>query len=152
MVKDMFAESTTREFVERVNKLDSTSTPEWGKMNVSQMLRHCAIVLDITFGEKDLKRPFVSYLFGKMALKGILKDVNKPLGKNSPTHKELIIENTGDFEQERENLIQKINKFHGLNQFDLNNRVHPFFGKMNIKEWNITSYKHLDHHLTQFNV
>jgi len=29
---------------------------------------------------------------------------------------------------------------------------HPFFGKMNIAEWDGLTWKHIDHHLKQFGV
>lgn len=151
MVQNIFHPKTIDHLVVRINKLQPDSQAKWGKMNVCQMMKHCADVTEVTFGDKQLKRPFVSYLFGKMALKKIVKD-DQPLGKNSPTHAELVIKATKDFAEEQKNLLKLVERFREKHEEEFENQVHPFFGKMTGKEWNISTYKHFDHHLNQFGV
>ena len=151
MVKNIFNPETIDHLIVRINNLEPDSKAKWGKMNVCQMMKHCAYVTEVTFGDKQLKRPFVSYLFGKMTLKKIVKD-DKPLGKNSPTHADLIIKTTQDFTVEKEHLLALVERFKEKGEEEFENQVHPFFGKMSGREWNISTYKHFDHHLTQFGV
>ena len=45
-----------------------------------------------------------------------------------------------------------IEQFFNTDKSELVSRPHPFFGKMTAEEWGMLGYKHLDHHLKQFDV
>ena len=92
---------------------------------------------------------FFGRLFGKLALKNVLKN-DKPLGRNSPTAPELVIkEKTGDFALQKAAWIKRINEY---KYFDNPHFVHPFFGTMTKEQVGQFVYKHHDHHLRQFAV
>jgi len=148
-MKTIFEYNIAENFVERIETLTPKSNAKWGKMNVSQMLKHCSDVSKITFGDKKLKRPFISKLIGKMILKKSIKN-DSPLGHNKPTHPALIIKHTPDFDSEKKELIQLVSRYSSIDKSDFDGRIHPFFGKMNTNQWGILIYKHLDHHLRQF--
>jgi hypothetical protein len=111
------------------------------------MLKHCTLWEDMIMGHITTKRVFIGRIFGKMALKSILKD-DSPIGKNSPTIPALRINETnGDI------LLQKKEWIHRLEQyahFTTPYFVHPFFGKMSKEQVGRMAYKHADHHLRQF--
>ena len=90
------------------------------------------------------------FLFGKMAKKSFIK--NAEIKKNLPTAPEFKIIDVSDFEKERTVLLDLVAKFGRLGQAVIANKTHPFFGTMDDEEWGILQYKHLDHHLKQFNV
>ena len=40
-MKTIFDKTTRDELINRINSLNENSNPQWGKMNVSQMVKHC---------------------------------------------------------------------------------------------------------------
>ena len=142
-------DTTTREgLIGRINTLSDTSNLQWGKMTVYQMIKHCQLWEEMVLTNKVYKRAFLGRLFGKMALKGILKD-EKPLKHNTPTICEFIIKETNsDISIEKTKWIATIEQYA---HFSNNDFIHPFFGKMTKEEIGIMAYKHIDHHLRQFN-
>lgn len=146
-MKTIFNKNTVKELVDRINSLQSDSKAQWGKMDAYQMLKHCTMIEEMFQGKKQYKRLFIGRLFGRLALKGILKNEN-PMKQNQPTHPEMKISGTGDFENEKAKWIQLLQDYSG---FSNPNFVHPFFGKMTKEQIGIYVYKHTDHHLRQFN-
>tara|TARA_R110002124_G_scaffold144672_3_gene309818 strand:- start:750 stop:1193 length:444 start_codon:yes stop_codon:yes gene_type:complete len=142
----IFDTKVLAELVDRITSLQADSQPEWGKMDAFQMLRHCTMSEEMFQGKKTYKRLLIGRLFGKMALSGILKNEN-PLKKNQPTHPDLKIKGTGDFEKERAKWIELLK---GYQYFSNDPFIHPFFGVMTTENIGYYIYKHSDHHLRQF--
>tara|TARA_R110002072_G_scaffold282761_1_gene445871 strand:+ start:98755 stop:98928 length:174 start_codon:yes stop_codon:yes gene_type:complete len=42
-MKNIFDREIADEYIERINKLSTSSQCQWGKMDVSQMLAHCNV-------------------------------------------------------------------------------------------------------------
>ena len=83
-----------------------------------------------------------------MALKDFIKD-EIPFKKNVPTVPAFKIkELTGDVKLEKKKWINLIDEYAHFSNVDF---VHPFFGKMNKEQIGYLAYKHIDHHLRQFN-
>jgi hypothetical protein len=138
---------TRDELIRRIGNLNENSQALWGKMSVSQMLRHCTAWEDLISGREKFKRAFVGRLFGKMVLRGLLKD-EAPLRRNTPTSPEFrITTDGGDVKAEKEKWISLLED-HG--RFSHQSVDHPFFGKMTIEQIGYLAYKHIDHHLRQF--
>lgn len=150
-MKDIFEQKTIDEFKHRIHNLSEDAQPLWGKMNVYQMLKHCSENEKMILQEKSYKRLFFGKLFGRMALKSMIKD-DKPLDKNQPTHPEFKIKGEGDVESQKEIWLSLLDKYPQKTAADFDQFVHPFFGKMGKKEVAIASFKHIDHHLRQFGV
>jgi len=148
---NIFDQLTVDDFISRINQLQPNVTALWGKMNVSQMLKHCSDCTKMSFGTLVLKRPLIGKLLGPIFLKSMAKNDNR-IKKNEPTHPLLKIKETASFEEEKNNLIKLVTQYASKNPMELENRVHPFFGKMTSVQWSIWVYKHLDHHLRQFGV
>lgn len=145
-MKTIFDTKTTNELIDRIQSLEETDKAQWGKMNAYQMLKHCTLSEEMFHGKKAYKRLFIGKLFGRMALKGILKDA-KPIKPNQPTHPALKIKGNGNFKNEQQQWISLLDQYktYGNAVF-----LHPFFGKMSKSEIGEFVYKHTDHHLRQF--
>jgi len=146
-MKSVLDAATREELTQRIDTLNENSVAQWGKMNVYQMLKHCSIWDEMVHNNKMGKRVFLGRIIGGMALKSVLKD-EKPLDKNSPTLRELIIKENGDIATEKAKWISLIKQYE---QYSHDYFVHPFFGKMTKEQIGRFAYKHTDHHLRQFN-
>ena len=111
------------------------------------MLKHCTLWEEMISGDKKYKRMFLGRLFGKMALKNLIKD-EKPMRHNSPTVPGFSITDHGEVLSEKNKWIAMV-KEHA--RFSYTDFVHPFFGKMTKEQIGHLAYKHTDHHLRQFN-
>ena len=149
-MNNLFDRDSVHEILDRIDKLQSTMRPNWGKMNVAQMLAHCSACMDMATGQLNLPRSFIGRLLGPIA-KPIYTN-EKPFSKNSPTAKELVCANANDFSREQEQLRAKVQQFFAGGEAKCTRHPHPFFGPLSPQEWSRGSYKHLDHHLRQFGV
>jgi hypothetical protein len=147
-MKTVFDKTTRDELINRINTLNENSIAQWGKMNIYQMLKHCTLWEEWIFSKKHNKQTLIGRIFGKMALKNILKD-EKPLRRDTPTIREFRIkENNGDVASEKIKWITLIEDYAHFSKQDF---MHPFFGKMTKEQIGYMAYKHSDHHLRQFN-
>ena len=55
-----------------------------------------------------------------------------------------------NFEEEKNRLIDFLNKTQQLGAEHFDNKENPSFGKLDKNQWNTLFSKHLDHHLQQF--
>ncbi len=148
-MKSIFNDETNNELLERINNLNSSTIPKWGKMSVSQMLNHVTIPYNDILKRNKKKSKF-SFIF-RFLLKGSLTG-DTPYRKNSPTAKRFIIKDEPDFEIVKTDLVEKMTKVHNMGEVFFEGKVHPLIGKLTAKEWSNMLYKHLDHHLKQFGV
>lgn len=148
-MKTLFDKETRDEIAARVRRIERDAKAQWGKMNAYQMLRHCTLWEDMAFGKIATKRAFIGRIFGRMALKAVLKD-SSPLRKNSPTVPALLVkEETGDIAWQKKEWLDRIGMY---GTADLPGMEHPFFGEMSRQQVGQMAYKHADHHLRQFGV
>lgn len=145
-METIFDKNTVTELLTRINSIQHNSKAQWGKMDAYQMLKHCTMSEEMFQGKKQYKRLFIGRIFGGMALNGILKN-EKPMKPNQPTHPEMKISGTGNFENEK---VKWIELLHAYSRFSNPNFIHPFFGKMTQEQIGNYVYKHTDHHLRQF--
>ena len=150
-MKTIFDKETRHKLIERIGKLDENSTAQFGKMNIYQMLKHCTLYEEWILGKinPEYKQSLIGRIFGKMALKDMIKD-ESPLKRNVPTLSTLKVKETGgNIEAEKIKWIALIEVYaHYSNP----NFIHSFFGKMTTEQIGYLDFKHTDHHLTQFNV
>ena len=144
----IFDKKTKEDVIARIRSLNPNSQPLWGKMTVAQMVRHCALCEAYYQGKVNVKRSIPGRVIGKLALKGLLKDKQPGLRKNSPTPAPFLVEgDLGSLEEEKEKWIALIRQY---DNFHADHFVHWFFGKMNREEIGQFVYRHTDHHLRQF--
>lgn len=150
-MKSIFDQKTYQEVLSRLDDLSAEHQAKWGKMNVNQMLKHCQKAILVAFGEEKITPPNVLVRFVLSFLKPTLyKD--KPWKKGLPTAKEFVIVETDDFADERDTLKILITRFQKSEESFEPYKKHPVFGKLKPWMWGKWGYKHLDHHLKQFNV
>ncbi|WP_018614806.1 DUF1569 domain-containing protein [Segetibacter koreensis] len=144
-MKTIFDKLTREELINRINSLNENSTAQWGKMNVSQMLKHCTQWDEMALGKKKYKQSFLGKLFGKMALKSMMKD--EPMKKNLPTVPSFRIKENIDVAEGKRKWIKLLDEYE---HFSNDGFIHPFFGAMTKENTGYIVYKHSDHHLRQF--
>lgn len=149
-MKSLYEKSSLEEIKARINKLTPQSQRLWGKMEVDQMLAHCAETMLVTTGQKKLPRTFLGYVLGPLFKASYYNE--KPLSKNSPTANEFIIHEKRDFDSEKNRLIKLIQQFQEGGEEKCTKEPHAFFGKLTAEQWGKGMYKHIDHHLNQFGV
>ena len=147
-MENLFTPLANQQMVDRINALTPDTRALWGKMTVAQMLAHCQEPLYVALGEKHLKGGIMAFLFGKIAKKQLVKDT--PFKRNLPTAPGFIVKTEKNFSEEKNKLVDLVQRFGKNDPEEIAKRPHPFFGKLNAEEWNLLQYKHLDHHLRQF--
>jgi hypothetical protein len=150
-MKNIFSSEVCEEIIARINQLSVQSTPEWGKMNVAQMLAHCNVTYELVFENKHPKpNALVRFLLKVIVKNYVVSD--KPFKRSSQTSPAFIIANDRDFETEKYRLIDYINQAQKLGSAYFEGKESHSFGALKATEWNAMFYKHLDHHLSQFGV
>jgi len=147
-MKSLFNENAFTEIKQRFERLNTDSLPQWGKMDAGQMAWHCQGPLNIMLQKNhyNLKPNW----FAKILFKKSLYN-DKLWIKNLPTAKFLKVTTKKDFETEKDKLTALINEV-GEQREKVNWGTHPGFGHFTDQQWGQMQYKHLDHHLRQFNL
>lgn len=148
-MKSIFQNDAYNEIISRLNKLNPNSDRQWGKMDVSQMMAHCCGPIRVGLSDKPMPRAFIGLLLGWMMKSKLYND--SPWGKDLPTAKEFYVRDARDFETEKKNLSALLEQFHKKGEASVGKYPHPFFGKFSGEQWGKSIYKHMDHHLRQFN-
>lgn len=135
------------QFVKRISAVDKNDTAKFGRMNVNQMICHCADQFRMMFGEfPGLQRQNVDL---KKLMEMTRNNETVPTvdgmdqlagGGTKPT----------DLELDKKTLIEYLNKFCECSE-DYKFSFHPFFGDMDKIRWERLVIHHLNHHLNQFN-
>lgn len=134
----------------RLATLEPDALPQWGKMDSAQMLRHCALSLVDPLGERAVKQAFLGKLITPFIRGGVFGD--KPFRRSAPTDPAYVVSGPSDFEAERSRLAVLIDRLVQRGPAKTEGMIHPFFGRLSGAEWGRLVYKHLDHHLRQFEV
>lgn len=149
---NVFENATTQSIKKRLDKLNTDSQPQWGKMNSAQMLAHLNVAYDIAYGKKEVKMNGFTRLMMKLFVKNMVVGDEMKYKKNSRTAPYFVIADTRDFEAEKAKLwdyVQLVEK-DGTAHFE--GKKNPAFGKLSSREWSNQFYKHLDWHFGQFGV
>ena len=128
-MKTIFVKNTREELIERIKQINKTNKPDWGKMNVFQMLKHNTYWNGWILGKDNhtYKQAFLGKIFGKIALRKMIKD-EQPFDKNIPTSAQFKAKELhGDLEAEKSKWIALIGEYES---YDNPAFVHDFFGKM----------------------
>ncbi len=152
MDKKLFLEET---FIERIRLLDGNALGKWGKMNGHQMAEHVIAFFKISSGglqipvvtaEADLPK-FKAFLLSDKEFRENTKAPSQILGEEPlPTR-------TASMEEAVSKLERSIGEFTAY--FAANPgaiTTHPVFGPLNFEEWILLHYKHVLHHLKQFDL
>lgn len=149
-MENVFSTAGVAHFVNRIQKLQSNTQAQWGKMNVAQMLAHCNVTYRMIY-KPGFTKP--SGILKGLLLRWFVKPYvvsEKPYKQSSQTAPEFIITNEKNFNEEREKLIAFIQRVQQEGESAFEGRPSHSFGPLSAKEWNTLFAKHLDHHLRQF--
>lgn len=149
-MKNLFEKDVYTEISNRLDALTPASRRQWGKMNVAQMLAHSKEAFRVPLSETKIPRMFIGLLIGWAFKKKMYND--EPWKKNLPTAPNFIIRDERDFEKERQELQDMINRFYLGGPEKVGRFPHPMFGSFTSEQWGQAMYKHLDHHFRQFAV
>lgn len=150
-MKNLFEAERVKEVKERLAQLNSDSDRLWGKMNPAQALAHCSLGMEWALGDRIPPRMFLGRIIGRM-VKPLALGNDAPMRRNSPTAKDLVVQDERDLDRERERLRGLIDRFAAAGPKGCTTHPHSFFGRLTPEEWAALMYKHLDHHLRQFGV
>ena len=126
-MKNLFTAAPNQEMVNRINALTADTKQLWGKMTVSQMLAHCQQPLYVALGEKHLKGGLMAFLFGKIAKKQLVRDT--PFKRNLPTAPGFVVKDEKNFIEEKNKLVDLIQRFGKNDPEEIAKRPHPFSSK-----------------------
>ncbi len=134
----------------RIAALTAETEPAWGSMNTAQMCAHCAEVAEVAGGKPLVGTPWFIRLIGGFIKRMVLSD--RPYPRSSRTHPQYLISSAVEFDEQKARLLKILGELHEVGCEAAEGTVHPIFGVMTAEETGHATYKHLDHHLTQFGV
>lgn len=147
----IFQADICEQVIARIEQLTHTTQPQWGKMNVAQMLAHCNVTYEMVYEDKHPKPAALLRLILKLMVKPTVVG-EAPYKHNSRTAPQFLVSSEKDFTQEKSRLIHYIRKTQQLGKDHFEGKASHSFGALTSTEWNNMFYKHLDHHLRQFGV
>ncbi len=151
-MENIFDVQVVQDYINRINALEKDVQPLWGTMSVDQMLAHCNVSYEMIYEPEKHKKPGA---IAKFILKSFVKSkvVNEiPYKQNIPTGPQFKIVGDKNFDEEKKRLIGFIQKTQQLGRSAFEGKESHSFGKLSSDEWNNMFAKHLNHHLSQFNV
>jgi len=150
-MKNLFEAATVEEVKQRVGQLQPDSRRQWGSMNPAQAMAHCSAGLEMALGNIRPPRVLISRILGPIIKPKAFRE-EEPMSRNSPTVKELVVNDDRELGAERERLSRLIDRFSAAGPAGCTTHPHAFFGRLTPDEWSMWMYKHLDHHLRQFGI
>jgi len=148
---NIFEADTLQELNKRINRLSHTTQPQWGSMNVGQMLAHVNVTYEMMYDNIHPKpNAFVKLMLKLFVKQGVVGP--KPYRKNLRTAPQFLITDEREFDTEKKRLQHYLAKTRQLGIETIGAMESNSFGKLTHNEWNTMMYKHLDHHLSQFGV
>ncbi len=146
-MRSILDETARRDIVARVERLSGDSQRQWGTMELPQMLAHAADALRIAVGDINVDKARGLLRFAPMRYLMIYV-LPWPKGKAQAPREARTTAPT-DWEEDRATLLALIDRFATTPPSDAP-PLHPLFGRMTARDWDVFSYRHLDHHLRQF--
>jgi hypothetical protein len=148
--KNFYDDDTYESLINRIAQLTPDAVPAWGTMNTAQVCAHCAEVAEVANGKSLVGTPWYIQLMGGLIKKMVLSE--KPYPRGSRTHPQFEIAPSVDFEEQKARLLEVLESMRSAGRARVAEGRHPLFGEMTAGEHGWLTYKHLDHHLTQFGV
>lgn len=150
-MKSLYDPNIYQECLDRLAEITPETKPQWGQMTAAQMMSHCSEIQEVSNGKELKGTPFIVKLFSGFIKKMVFN--NKPYPKNTKTHPQYQMKGLSkDFDVEKKRLLDTLEKFHNEDPAVAAEIEHAMFGKVPRDQKGWGTYKHLDHHLTQFGV
>ncbi len=150
-MKNVYDPLVATELISRLEELDPETQPEWGKMNVGQMLAHVNVSYEMAFEDKHPHaKGLRKFLLRLLVKPGVVNE--KPYRKNLRTAPAFLMTDERKFDLEKARLVAYINMTSEKGSSYFEGLPSPSFGPLTAGEWSNLFYKHIDHHLRQFGV
>lgn len=116
------------------------------------MLHHCDLVLQVPL--QNIELPKINSIFRTIGIltKKEMQIFNNGIPHNMPTFQKLIVNFECSFDEAKNNLLKTLDLYRETFENKRLPKEHVLFGSMQERDWGFLEYKHLDHHLKQFNV
>lgn len=148
---DLFDADEVDAVVRRIEALSPSSTPLWGRMQVSEMLAHANVAYEMVYERKHPRpNPLMRFVLKRIVKSRVVGPA--PYPRNTPTAPAFLIKEPRDFTVERDRLIAYLRRVQSEGRPSFDGRESLSFGPLTAAEWNMLFSKHLDHHLQQFGV
>lgn len=145
----LFDKPTADQVLARVGRHTATSQRQWGKMSVSQMLKHMSTAFSVPINKIQLPKDKLYYIAANPFTRWVMINVMPVWPKNMATVDAFIVKDDPAFDKSKADFLQAFNEFLVSQDFS---GSHPAFGVMPKEQWGQAMYIHLDHHLRQFGV
>jgi hypothetical protein len=139
-------ENDRRSLIERLQRMAPDARARWGKFDAPRMMCHLGDALEEALGRRAVPRSGPG-LLRHFPMKHLAIHVI-PMPKNAGAPRELLAEEPGDFEVNRRRVVQAIDEV--AHRPPGRGPDHFLFGAMSCDQWNHLAWKHIDHHLRQF--
>ena len=147
-MKTAWNDADYQELCTRLDRLQASASPKWGRMTAPQMLCHCTDALRMVSGAVPTAPKNVPIRFPPLKQLIIYW---LPWPKGVPTAPELLARAPSEWHGElvtlREELAALVKRGRSGPFVP-----HPAFGRLTPRAWGVLVYRHLDHHLRQFGV
>jgi len=145
----LFDKATQDAMLARVNQLSPSSQRRWGKMSVSQMLKHMTIAFSVPINKIQLPKDKLYYLSANSLARWLLIKAVTKWPKNLVTAETFKVKDDPEFETAKKDFLAVYHEFLKADTFE---GSHPVFGVMDKDMWGSAMAIHLNHHLEQFGV
>lgn len=153
-LKTLASEKDRKSLEKRIVALKNDGPNFWHSMTGHQVVVHLADVIRVGLGEKKVEHAgFLRYIFSLPIICWFVT-VLIPWVPGIPAQPEFM-EGTGGteltfFSEDKQILIDLMRKMGELKEDDYNRPDHPVFAKLSISRWKRLMYRHITHHLWQF--
>ncbi len=135
------------ELIARLRRVTPTTTPAWGTLTAPRMVCHLADQLRVALGDTPCRD------VSTLSLRTIVRFIVLRTGFNAPpgkvqTVREMLVTQPSTWEADMAACEALLERLAGATQV----APHPAFGKFTPGDWGIMAWKHMDHHLRQFQV
>jgi hypothetical protein len=139
-------ETDRKALVERLGRVTPESKAQWGRFDAARMMCHLGDALDEGLGRRTIPRlgPGLRHFPVKHLAIYVV-----PMPKGAKAPRELLAEEPGDFETNRRRVVAAVEEMAAMPAGRAPD--HFLLGSMSYGQWNALGWKHIDHHLRQFN-
>jgi hypothetical protein len=137
----------------RIKNLHADTQPKWGVMNAQQMIEHLILAWSISNGTIRIPEDTLDAKSEKLKRIFLLSDKPLPRDFNNP----ILPKNTkfkyNNLEEAKDELNKELLKFkHFFENNSSELPLHNLFGRLSKHEWLWFHYKHMRHHMMQFDL
>ena len=148
MARTIWNPTDRQALLDRFDRLSADTRPIWGSFDAPRMVAHVTDTLRWSIDELPVAPKKSPIAFWPV---NVLIMFYLPWPKSVPTAPELIERKPSEWKSELDSLRSAVDRFVAR---DVKGSwtPHVAFGRLSGSQWGRLTYRHLDHHLTQFGV